>query len=299
MDISARVVLDSLAPSGGRLTTFEVTFPRFILAEFNTHRIFSRNSASSRAIPVTKQCERVELDPFVPKQWGKNQKGMQAGERLTCREEDAAVATWLDARDVCASTTARLADLGVHKQHASRLIEPFMWHTAVVSATHWGNFFGLRDSKMAQPEFRDLAHVMREKYGASTPVEVPSGSWHLPFVTDVDRSTLELDGHDLGDLVKISAARCARVSYRTHDGRRDPAEDLALYDRLVQPGHMSPLEHPAMSLSQEAWREYGERLARAWVDRGVPIGNYWGWAQHRKFILWEDDFSARVKGEGP
>jgi hypothetical protein len=288
---ACRVVLDSVAPSGGRLTTFEVTFPRIVLAEFNTHRIFSRNSASSRAIPVEKMVKKVEEDCFTPVYWGKNQKGMQAEEEFPPERGVLLDKTWKAFGLQAIANAKRLLEVGVHKQITNRLLEPFLWHTVIVSSTEWDNFYGLRHNPMAQPEIERAAALMEEAHSKSKPQELAPGQWHLPLVTGVDEHTLAKD-FDIANLVKISSSRCARVSYLTHDGKRDPVEDLAMFDRLRGPGHMSPFEHPAQALSKSEWKRIAEQMAEKWYNDRVPMGNFWGWLQFRKTITGEHNFRA-------
>jgi thymidylate synthase ThyX len=236
---SARLLLDSMSPSGVRLVTLEVTFPRFVLAEFNTHRSLSRNSASSRAIPTSKLLERVENDPVLPAQWGRNQKGMSAGDVLDAREQELAERIWLSARDAAVAHARKLLELSVHKQELNRVLEPFLWHTVIVTATEWENFFELRCAPNAQPEIRAAALTMRAALDASRPAGVAIGEWHVPLVQDDERALpIELQK-------KISAARCARVSYLTHEGKRAIEKDLELYERLQADRHLSPFEHVA------------------------------------------------------
>lgn len=208
MTFDAKVLADSLSPSpaGYRLTTLEATFPRFVLAEFNTHRVFSRNSASSRAIPIVKQLRRVLEDPYVPIEFGSNQPGMQAGPALGGEKMEAAEREWLRARDdavrrvlgLVTDPDAFSADenlleilqqvegvirdrtqpsewLNVHKQVANRLLEPFMWHTVIVTATEWDNFWNLRCHPDAQPEIRLVAQGMRAAMEASEPAQLDRG----------------------------------------------------------------------------------------------------------------------------
>lgn len=262
---NATVVADSVSPAGVRVTTLEVTLHRFVLAELNTHRVFSRNSASSRAIPVRKQMARVVDDPAVPVEFGSNQRGMQAGDPLVGAEHDAALAAWLEARDEAVAAVQRLDELGVHKQVTNRLLEPFMWHTVIITATDWDGFWEQRCSPLAQPEIRVAAEAMRTAFDASTPVEVGLGGWHTPYLREEDG--------DLDDETarQVSAARCARVSYLTHDGRRDIDKDLELYERLVtaRPPHWSPLEHVATPAEPDT----------------TPPGNLRGWAQLRHLAV--------------
>lgn len=262
---NASVIADSVSPSGVRLTTIEVTLHRFVLAELNTHRVFSRNSASSRAIPVRKQLARVLEDPALPVEFGENQRGMQAGDALAGDDEQAALAAWLQARDQAVAAVERLQELGVHKQVTNRLLEPFMWHTVIVTATEWDGFWEQRCSPLAQPEIMVAAEAMRTEYDASTPVEVGHGQWHTPYLRDEDG--------DLDDETarKVSAARCARVSYLTHDGRRDIDKDIELYERLVsaRPPHWSPLEHVATPAEPDE----------------APLGNFHAWRQLRHSVV--------------
>jgi thymidylate synthase ThyX len=238
---NATIIADSISPAGVRLTTIEVTLHRFVLAELNTHRVFSRNSASSRAIPVSKQVARVVDDPAVPVEFGANQRGMQAGEPLVGEDHDRAREAWLEARDRAVEAVTRLQDLGVHKQVTNRLLEPFMWHTVIVTATEWDGFWEQRCSPLAQPEIRVAAEAMKAARDASDPAPVGMGQWHTPYLREEDG---DLDPETAR---QVAAARCARVSYLTHDGRRDIDKDLELYERLVtaRPPHWSPLEHVA------------------------------------------------------
>ena len=294
MGFDAKVLADSRSPAGYRLTTLEATFPRFVLAEFNTHRVFSRNSASSRAIPIAKQLRRVLEDPYVPIEFGSNQPGMQAGPALEGAKREAAEREWLAARDdavrrvlalITGPDVAGASDLpdvldkveiairekaqpeewlNVHKQVANRLLEPFMWHTVIVTATEWDNFFNLRCHPDAQPEIRLVAESMRDAVTSSEPAQLGPDEWHLPLVREEDREQVD----STEDLLKISAGRCARVSYLTHAGVRDLSADIELHDRLLSSGHMSPLEHPARPPHRR--RAGAERVERQ-LPRLVPL----------------------------
>lgn len=239
MSISASIILDSEC-GGSRLTTMELEFPRFILAEFNTHRVFSRNSASSRAIPVAKILERVVKDPYIPIKWGSNRPGMQAGDVLPDQSSSWCEENWLTARDQAVFYVQRLLDEGLHKQWANRLLEPFMWHKVIVTSSEWENFFDQRCSPLAQPEMEELARQMRDALYNSEPQELAEYQWHLPYVTGYDETEIPVL-----DQPAVSAARCARVSYLNHDGKRDLSADTGLYDKLLAGQHASPLEHPA------------------------------------------------------
>lgn len=300
----AKMLKDSISEDGIRLTTMEVTYPRIVLAEFNTHRTKSRNSASSRAIPVEKQIKKILENPFLPFYWGKNQKGMQADQELSISEQTEATKEWLEARDDMVRHAQKLLEIGVHKQITNRLLEPFMWHTVICTASEWENFFALRCHKDAQPEIRKISELMRELYQNHTPDLAGEGYWHLPLVytahgqlvnpTDFDDAEIiakETETHWMEVLKKVSAGRCARVSYLTHDGRRDLRADIELCDRLRTSGHMSPLEHVARPLT---W--YEAHCIKPSPDRKrhpgtVFSGNFRGWQQFRKEIPNEENFA--------
>ena len=260
----ARVVADSVSPAGSRVTTIEARIHRFVLAELNTHRAFSRNSASSRAIPVAKMIRSVETDPALPEEFGTAKAGMQAGPPV--ENEMEALTAWLSARDAAVQAARTLAELGVHKQVTNRLLEPFQWHTVIVTATYWDGFWLQRCSDLAQPEIRVAAQAMRAAYDASAteggrrrgvaPALPPGGRGRASTRTWPSR---------------VCAARCARVSYLTQNGVRSIDEDLTLYERLVTatPPHASPLEHVATPATS---------------DSG-PQGNLAGWVQLRHLVL--------------
>lgn len=290
MAYEAKILLDSISEAGDRLTTMEVTFPRFVLAEFNTHRMFSRNSASSRAIPVEKQLARIKDDPFVPTYWGRNQPGMQASAAF---DDEYTVeilkGEWLQARDSAVEQVGKLLYLGLHKQITNRLLEPFMWHTVIVTSTEWSNFFALRANPDAQPEIREIAVMMKDIYAASTPQLVKQGNWHMPLIQSDEAGWATANPEDAH---KVSAARCARVSYLTHDGKRDVSKDLELYERLTSGGHMSPLEHGATpSFYHSEPSDFGD----VFPLQGSWHGNFRGWKQLRKFVPNESDFSKVEK----
>jgi thymidylate synthase ThyX len=239
-----------------------------VLAELNTHRALSRNSASSRARPIHKVIAEVMDDPALPVEWGRNQSGMQARERVDDGEAADADKVWLDARDAAVEAANELDDLGVHKQLVNRLLEPFLWHVVVVSATEWDNFFAQRCHPDAQPEIRAAADAMRGAIEMSTPEPVAEGGWHLPYLRPGELEELAAAGHDIEVAKRISVARCARVSYLTQSGVRDWSKDLDLYERLTtqQPPHASPLEHVATPAPEGS-------------------GNFRGWQQLRHLVL--------------
>lgn len=255
---TAAVILDSVNAAGVRLTTMEVKFWRPMLAEFNTHRVFSRNSASSRAIPVKKQLAKVVSEPAMPLEYRYNQPGMQPAEPLSPADQRAAEHLILALRDKAVETAEALSQLGpinpetgeplgLHKQWTNRYIEPWMWHKVIVTSTEWDNFFHQRStsfSPLGQADIRFPADMMLKAYRAayeqSVPQELYFGQWHTPYI-----SAEEFDQLNPFDRIRISVARCARVSYLTHDGVRDLSEDINLFNKLTSatPMHASPFEH--------------------------------------------------------
>lgn len=276
----AKVIEDSVSPEGRRLTTFEVRVHRFVLAELNTHRTLSRNSASSRAIPFRKQVERVLEDPAMPVVWASEKKGMQGGEELDTIAQERAARQWVRASTSAVNHAKKEADLGLHKSLVNRLLEPFMWHTVICTATAWDNFFRQRVSPLAQPEIRVAAEMMLDAYKQSIPEELEPGDWHLPYIGAEDWEwALRQDEPTVDLLKRVSVARCARVSYLTHEGVREPKADLDLYDRLVSadPMHASPLEHVA---TPDVWNEHQVEVEGMTLT--LPkVGNFLGWRQHR------------------
>jgi hypothetical protein len=265
---SARVILDSISPYGSRLTTMEVLMHRYVLAEFNTHRVFSRNSASSRAIPFPRQLELMEeLGIAYPISWPREQKGMQGGEEFEDGDLYSIRRAWSQAADTAVIVARALHGAGLHKSVVNRLLEPFMWHRVIVSSTEWDNFFAQRCSPLAQPEIRAVAEAMRTALNGSEPQEVAQGQWHMPYMEREDLFDCQRSGEDPR---QVSAARCARVSYLTHDKRRDVQLDVDLYQKLVSadPPHASPLEHVATPNCR--------------VD---GVGNFLGWTQLRHQVI--------------
>jgi hypothetical protein len=283
--ITASVVEDSITQQGVRLTTLSLRYPRFIHSEFMTHRVFSRNASSSRAIPVAKMIKMVREDPAMPIHWGKNQKGMQADIELDWVEQISAKWRWKRASLAAADIAEEMMNSGLHKQVVNRILEPYQWISVVVTSTEWDNFFALRDHKDAEPNIQALARKAKAVMAGSTPNLLLPGDWHTPYVDKVYsglngeiREYATLDDRT-GDFIKIdidtalacSAARCARVSYLTHEGTNPSVKaDLALYESLVgaDPKHASPVEHQATPMDS----------ATEWSN------NFRGWIQHRWVI---------------
>jgi len=264
--ISATVICASRAPNGVVLYTIVCTYPRYILAEVNTHRALSRNSMSSRAVPIKKVLAQVWSDPMMPVEWGQNQAGMQAPTQLTGWRKTAAKLTWKAAAKAACVFAYIFSKIGLAKQVGNRILEPWQAMTTIVTSTEWDNFFELRDHKDAQPEFRELAREIRKQMAMTHIHSLNFGEWHLPFVREDEKQA-----HTVQTLLKMSAARCARVSYLTHDGQRPSMDkDVALYERLVGsvPAHSSPVEHQATPLESgkersnnfRGWHQYREML---------------------------------------
>lgn len=276
MTISAVIIEDSYYMNGDkkeRVTTFVLRYHRYIHSELMTHRDFSRNASSSRAIPVEKSIASVMDDPAIPVHWGKNQKGMQAEQEVDGATALFAKSAWLEARDNAVASVKKMIELGIHKQIANRLLEPFNHISVVVTANRFANWFRLRCHKDAQPEIKELADLMLERYNKSEPKLLGPGEWHLPFVGADERKSVD----DIGRLIKYSVARCARVSYLTHSQEfPDKEADYKLFDRLMgsEVVHASPTEHQASpcpdSFNSKLW------------------GNLPGWMQYRKTIANEN-----------
>ena len=272
MHIYAKVIEDSISSERcGRLTTIEIQLPKVLLAELNTHRVFSRNFSSSRAIPTAKL---INSESFYPLYWGKNKAGMQsAEERLTTAEEVEAKQIWEDTIKYCKGSSEKLQKLGLHKQWTNRLNDWHIMAKGIVTSTDWSNFFALRDHPDAQPEIRQLARDMRlALINAHTEV-LSFGEWHLPYVTKQEREEIS----DLNILKKISAARCCRVSYLKHDNSSSTIEeDIALCDKLAgsKPIHASPMEHQATP----------DYMTIGGYKNHHLHGNFVGWIQNRKMM---------------
>jgi thymidylate synthase ThyX len=271
---NAKIIADSISPGGKRLVTLECEMHRFVLAEFNTHRVFSRNSASSRAIPYQKMRAKALENTAFPVSWPAEQKGMQGGEELSTELQIFARNTWREAVLSAVHYTDQLHEKGVHKSVINRLLEPFIPHKAIVSATEWDGFFEQRLHPDAQPEIHQLAIAMKAVMDESTPTQLADNEWHMPYAPDkgeIYHSFWEDKFESPNEAMRaVSVARCARVSYETHDGVRDVEKDYELYFRLKdhKPAHASPFEHVATPRS----------------DILIPQGNFKGWTQLRGIL---------------
>lgn len=304
----AKIIAHSVSEFGKEIITYQLKYPRFIHAEFLTHRTLSRNASSSRAIPVAKMIEQVRTNPAMPIHWGANQPGMQAEHK--CSNSIVDVYPYLDrvytptqawklAAEHAANVASGFEKAGYHKQVVNRILEPFQWISVVCTATEWDNFHALRSHADAQPEIKYLSDLMLEARAKSTPEKLDKGDWHLPYADrnkdfDIAAEFYKKNNNDDGypsleaiyDILKqVSAARCARVSYLTHEGKETTIEaDLALCERLAgaQPFHASPFEHQA---SPDGYWE--ETDVSGW-DNPELHGNLVGWIQNRKTMVGEN-----------
>lgn len=337
MAYACEIVADSVTKRGHRATTMVVTIYRGTLAEFNTHRDLSRNSASSRAIPTRKMIRALVEDPFVPVEFGTAQGGMNAGPPLTGKKLDTALGIWGDAaltqiwaalslttspnyvqrewekwvleqndsfEEFVFDVIARIdnpkhsihklkSPLWATKGLTNRLLEPFMWHTIIATATEWDNFFNLRTDENAQLEIRIIAKMMKEAYDASTPKLLKEGEWHLPFIQEHEKKWARKNPQLA---VKAVTARCARVSYLTHDKKIiDLGADYRLSDSLAKNGHMSPFEHALTPIPKDEWKtrmkmskvareakHLPDHVVAQMIDRNEFSGNVRGFAQARR-----------------
>jgi thymidylate synthase ThyX len=246
--IEVKVLADSYnKETGDRLTTIEAKYPRVVHAELMTHRVFSRNAASSRAIPVSKMIEEVRNDPYIPRAFGLKQKGMQPKKFVTDGEMYQVYKSWWVASMQNALRQAEAgADLGLHKQIVNRILEPYQYMTTIVSATDWDNFIKLRTetddngNPMADIPIYDLALQIKTALDTHQPTFMDYGQWHIPFAGGEGWDELSAT-----DQLRVAVARCARVSYKTHSGETDVNKDLALYKSLSENSHLSPMEHVA------------------------------------------------------
>ena len=272
--IKASIVTHSVAEDSPPLASIQVTFPRIILAEVNTHRVFSRNYRSSRAVPVTRLIQEVRTTPYEPIVWLKNRPGMQATEPMSPEEIELARREWHKAANQAADTAEYLMKIGLHKQWANRCLEPYLYVHGIITSVEWDNFFALRRHSDAQPEFEALANAIYDALSKSVPRVLLPGEWHLPYVTDSEQNSLVPT-----DLIKLSVARVARVSYFNFEGKEpNPEADLKLYDKLVGsvPIHASPAE-PQATPDEYVYED------RQWMNSHLH-GNLRGWVQYRKYL---------------
>lgn len=314
MQISANILAHSkCAITGKEIITFEWVYPRMVLAEINTHKMLVKNSASSRAIPIKKVIEQVLSTPAAPVSWGKNQPGMSAREELVGEELERVQDLWHYAAEQAADIAAAMDEVGVHKQVANRILEPFQFMKTVITGTEWDNFWCLRNHPDADPTLHALAKVAYAAYKASTPQILYPGEWHVPYV-EATRNSFTGDGKTLkyftyGELedgtvaqieltaeeaLKVSSSCCAQTSFRSSDDTLEKA--IRIYERLVEskPVHASPFEHQATPMHAVSWKTKTNLAAwpQTWQEGVTHVdrkGQFWsagfcGWTQHRQLI---------------
>lgn len=349
--IKAEIIAGSLNEHGQKITTWVLTYPRMIHAEMMTHRVFSRNAASSRAIPFAKMCKNVLEDMFIPVAFQKKHKGMQGTDYITGWKAELASNGWRWGGSLAVRATRVLDRIGVTKQLTNRLLEPFQWYTAIFTTTETENFFNLRCPQYEhQCYIRDtdkphdesfifysrkdwldweenhktdvcynviggipetdldwlkrnkgqgeihislLAEAMWDSMNEYNYKQLKAGEWHIPFGDRINRFRLSKDldriGSDL-DLndasIKITTARCARVSYNNFEGKDDYEADIKLYDRLLKEGHMSPFEHCARAMSDKEYHSnisgkvYSRKVKECWYhdDEYIDDRGHLGWS---------------------
>ena len=326
-NITAKVICDSISEQGIRLTTFEIEYPRFIHGEMMTHRSLSKNSSSSRAIPIKKMLEQIESNMAIPLYWGKAKAGMQADEEVDIDSVWWYEEKWKFAFDEVSYRIQQLSDNvegkkgfmpPLHKQIPNRLSEPFQMMKVVITGTDFDNFFNLRIHKDAQPEICMLAYKMYEAMQGSTPQVLYDGEYHTPYVKALRDGTGSLLYFDndmnyltLADAIKLSAASCASVSYRTEGVTLEKAEKI--FDMLIKAEvvHSSPFEHIATPVKPK-FNELGKvrvncSETQSWEDGVTHMnkkgdlcsGNLRGWVQYRHLLPnntnWEFDFEKRME----
>lgn len=301
-DPQVKVVLDSISPDGIRLPTVQFRQPRMIHADFLTHRVFSRNGRSSRAVPVVTLLEEARK-PYTP-HFLKNRPGMMATEEFTAIELAEVEGVWRDMAEYTRLGVMKLNELGVHKQWANRPLEWFGYIDVLLSSTEWANYVALRDDEAAQPEIQQIAKAIREALANSEPTLLHPGDWHLPYIGPEDwDQAWSMVGYDaVGDgkatalLKKISAARCARLTIKPFDGDGSFEKELQRYSLLIesQPVHASPVEHQATPDTKSHYDltrvvDGKEELVRSGLDWDNPDlhGNFTGWIQNRKTVPYE------------
>lgn len=271
--VKATVIADSITEEGKRITSFEIECPRFIWAEVMTHKIISKNAASSRAIPVLKKIKMIWNNPVKPVYWGKNKAGMQSEGVLEGWKLNVAKATWNVASKTACTAAYLLSKVGLHKQWAGRLLEAFEPFKAVLTATEWENFFYLRDESQAQPEIQLLAQALKEARSKSVPNVLRAGQWHLPYVTTVvvdEKAFYFVNGRhvDVETAIKVSVSLCAQVSYRLQNDSIEKA--IEIYDRLITSTPPHCFDDKTEVLTAEGfkfWKNVTENDLLASVDK--------------------------------
>lgn len=276
--IDVKLDTHSINANGDTISTWILTYPRYIHADFMTHRVFSRNGASSRAIPISQMLKAVIKNPACPIYWGSNGKGMQDHGELGKVKSWLCKRVWMTARWFAVFFVWMLSVIGLHKQWANRILEPWLHMTVVMTTTELGNFINLRGPNGgAHPELHEIVAKMKHALSTSTPRMLYDGEWHIPLLTDEERKILVNSKNNRNSYVvvvnqylMVATARAARISYIKHDMIKNRSDDVALHNKLLNSKHWSPFEHCAQAQSEHGW-----------------VGNFHGWVQYRKFFRGE------------
>lgn len=286
---SVKIIADSINKFGQRITTFELEYPRFVHSELMTHRLFSRNSASSRAVPTVSVLDSIAKRIAMPVFWGKNQKGMQSYQELDSLQKSASKALWVEAAKQATSLSKIMQETGLHKQVANRITEPFTYMKVIVTATDFDSFFWLRTHHAADPTIRQLAVMMKDVYDNNKPELLHRGEWHLPYV---DKRLIRDGALSTEDALKLSVSCCCQVSYRKQDQSPEKAQEI--WDMLnigsaTEPEHSSPTEHQALCFEQSSpmtMYPHQWSIGVTHIDRNLDMwsGNFKGWIQYRQSL---------------
>ena len=219
MSYNCEILADSLSPQGERLTTFKLTYPRIVHAELMTHRMFSRNAASSRAVPVKKMIESIKNNMFTPLAIQKAHKGMQGSDYFEGIELEQATQLWVESAELALQQAEKMEKFGITKQIINRILEPYQYYQVLVTSTEWENFFELRcpeyvdsagvkyrskkdykkswgyvvdhvdqlewlnkNKSQADIHIQAIAELMYDKINLSIPKVLKHGEYHLPFI---------------------------------------------------------------------------------------------------------------------
>lgn len=300
MSYFAKIIADSVSPQGVRLTTMEVEYPHAIHKDIMTHCAFERNFLSFRAFPPEKVIKMIQADPFIPESFTKRAKGMAQGEPVENRERMLAESIWFEHRRHAIRTAERMLKLDIGKDQVNFILQDHAWIRGIITATHWDNFWALRadapPEAAPRPEVRRIATLMKQAYTNNIPADVNWNEYHLPFVYPNEQAAGVRSAYD-GDWnfwKKVSTGRCARISYLTHDGIRDPWHDVRLHDGLLGNGHMSPFGHVAKPRMIVDRNPHGLSRAGKYNPERDPMnygGKFYGWDPYRKEIPNEHNFA--------
>ena len=294
MGYKAEVILKSVGPNNIELMTVFARYPRMVHADIMTHRMFSRNAKSSRAKPIRQYVKEVWSDPAEPAYWGAARKGMQAGAE-EIRFKGAAQLLWRSLRAVELGGALLFDKMGLHKQVPNRRLESDLYIDTLITGTRpaWSNFYALRSGVFdgaADPSLQVIARMIARADRDTPAQKLKAGEWHLPYVSKEDRDSIIskypqcdafINQFAVNELCRVSAARCARLSYFSFNtGKKSTVEeDLVLFEKLINSGlpHASALEHQAEALHEMDDPDFD-------LDVYREGGNLVGWRQFRKTL---------------